>query len=336
MGYDLCTLVESVRSYRDYPTLFPRARKRTPGTSTRGTYDFAQDEARFSLGRVLGGGATGRIYEGTFGVRPVVVKVNQGVTLREDVNEALMQTRLYCHLLPNVDNVARVPETLFAATVPHLGRVLGMARMDRSLLAHVGALTTPRAQRAALYDALCQVARLLVILQNDLTFMHGDLHGENVMCRGRDIYVIDFGMATARFDRHTPRMVTNDRYHRVPFHPHLDMLTLLTALREDLSLNGHAAAAAWCGAYVQPFWDTVRAGLFSGKVSPKLRYGAHRTVRVARDEISSSGEIYYAHHLLYEDIGPVWFPPCDPRIFLKRASPHAGPPLSQTRIFEDA
>ena len=246
----------------------------------------------FTLGGVLGGGESGRIYKGTFGTRAVVVKVNGGVTPREDVHEAMMQVRLYCHLEGRrTRDMAGVPEAVFAATVPGVGRALGMARVDRPLLADV----KERASVGALHQALRKVARLLALLQDDLQFMHGDLHAENVMMRGADdVFLIDFGMASAKFGR-SPRMLTNERYAGVRFNPHLDLLTLLTALREDLALagrptrwprgaatscspSGTRCAAASSAARCPSRWRTARSRR-SARRATRSRRAARSTTR---------------------------------------------------------
>ena len=279
---------------------------------------------------------------GTFGSRDVVLKRNVKVSMREDVNEVIMQTRLYCYLRDHhssASHMARIPETIFAAAVPGFGRVLGMERMDVPLLAHVQKTASPSAQVRVVRDALVKVCELLAVLQSKFSFMHGDLHGENVMVRGTDeVFLIDFGMASAKFDRH-PRTITSDRYKGVPYHPHLDLLTLITALREDLGLSKHDGVAAWCGSFVDPFWKTVRTALLSGTLTGTLPYGAQRTVRTAHDEIMSSGEVYYAHHLLYEDIGRVSYPPCSPRNMIRRLktsrTPSSSKRLANERLFQD-
>lgn len=341
--YDLCQIIETVGSHEDRRRLFPQANKTTPRTSVlRGRYRFLTDQ-EFSVQSVLGKGEYGRVMLGTFGSRDVVLKRNVKVSMREDVNEVIMQTRLYCYLRDHhssaASHMARIPETIFAAAVPGFGRVLGMERMDVPLLAHVQK-TASSAQVRVVRDSLIKVCELLVVLQSKFSFMHGDLHGENVMVRGTDeVFLIDFGMASAKFDRH-PRTITSDRYKGVPYHPHLDLLTLITALREDLGLSKHSGVAAWCGTFVDPFWTTVRAALLhdGGTSRTKLPYGARTTVRTARKEILSSGEVYYAHHLLYEDIGRVSYPPCDPRTMLKRLRASRVSPkrhLARERLFED-
>jgi tRNA A-37 threonylcarbamoyl transferase component Bud32 len=339
--YDLCQIIETVGSHEDRRRLFPQATKTTPGTSVlRGRYRFLDQE--FSVQSVLGGGEYGRVMLGTFGSRDVVLKRNVKVSMREDVNEVIMQTRLYCYIRDHHDaasHMARIPETIFAAAVPGFGRVLGMERMDVPLLAHVQK-TASSAQVRVVRDSLVKVCELLAVLQSKFSFMHGDLHGENVMVRGADeVFLIDFGMASAKFDRH-PRTITSERYKGVPYHPHLDLLTLLTALREDLGLSKHKGVAAWCGALVHPFWTTVRTELLrdGGTSHTKLPYGARTTVRTARKEILSSGEVYYAHHLLYEDIGRVSYPPCEPRNMIRRLRATRTSPkrrLERERLFED-
>ena len=339
--YDLCRIIETVGSDEDRRRLFPQATKTTSGTSVlRGRYRFLTDQ-EFSVQSVLGGGEYGRVMLGTFGTRDVVLKRNVKVSMREDVNEVIMQTRLYCYLrdhhATNASRMARIPEAIFAAAVPGFGRVLGMERMDVPLLEHVQK-TPVSMQIRGLRDSLINVCKLLVVLQSTFSFMHGDLHGENLMMRGDDVFLIDFGMASAKFSGH-PRTITSERYQGIPFHPHLDLLTLLTALREDLGLSNHKGVASWCGEFVDPFWTTVRTALLrdGGTSRNKLPYGARGMVRTAREEIMSSGEIYYAHHLLYEDIGRVAYPPCDPHNMIRRLhTSHSTPkPLTRKRLFED-
>jgi hypothetical protein len=94
------------------------------------------------------------------------------------MHEALMQARLYCHLRDTGQtgaHLAHVPEAFFAATLPDLGRVLGMQRVDVPLLRFAGEQRSIQPLR----DVLHKVCELLVVLQRDLAFMHGDLHGEN-------------------------------------------------------------------------------------------------------------------------------------------------------------
>jgi serine/threonine protein kinase len=204
--------------------------------------------------------------------------------------------------------------------------------VDRPLLAHVQSMKSKQIEW--LRTALMKLCKLLVLLQKDVSFMHGDMHGENIMVRNNhDIFIIDFGMSSATFSKR--RLITSKRYTRVPFHSQLDLLTLMTSLREDFALSKHFTAAAWCGSFVQPFWTIVRDAVVSGKQT-NLPFGALKTVRTALNEISTSGEVYYAHHLLYEDIGRVAYSECEPSTMLKRlqtaTSVHTEP--VQERIFE--
>jgi len=333
--YDLCKIIDSISSYKDYKQLFPTSSKSSKGLSTlRGKYTF--DDQVFSIASSLGKGSSGRVMKGFFGTRPVVVKRNVKVPFEEDVNETIMQTRLYCFLKQEGvgKNIAQIPEAVFTASIPGFGRVLGMEGVDMSMLEYVQSLRTSD-QIPWLRSAIERICRLLILLQKQFSFMHGDMHSENIMIRGDDVFLIDFGMASAKFNKH-PRLITNSRYQKTRFHSQLDLMTLLTSLREDLGISHHDKAAVWCGSFVEPYWNVVRKGVLKYPNS-KLPYGARRTVRTAIDEINSSGEVYYAHHLLYEDIGNVSYPPCEPRNLLSRLySSKEGPTtLQQERLFED-
>lgn len=333
--YDIC---EVVRAAKGDAAVFPLAK-----AAAGKRYTFWDPPETVVVGAKLNEGASGKIYHGTFGKAAVAIKVNnpRRVKLRTDAEEVRMQTQLHCHVrdrkLPAL--AASVPATLFAARLPGIGRALGMQRMHRDLLTHVQALRAPAEQIKTLHRALTSLAQLLAVLQKDLAFMHGDLHGGNVMLgEGGAVFLIDFGMASVK-TAGGGRDVTDDRYEGVGFHQHLDLLTLLTALREDLALSKDTAAAAWCDQFVRPFWQTVREGLFAKKEPSRLKFAAQYTVRSAKEEVGESGEIYYAHHLLYEAIGKVNYPPCSPAGLLRALGKAAGaskPPAEwRTRIFED-
>lgn len=341
--YDVCAIVQRA----DVPPskVFPVAKART------GAFEFwSEPVQRVTVGREIARGASGKIYEGHFGSKRVAIKINdpRKVALQTDADEVWMQIMLHCHLLQRhrEEDMADVPATHFAARLPGVGRAVGMDRVDRSLLSHVQGLAPGRAQIRALRDAVARVARLLQVLQDDLQFVHGDLHGENVMMSGDDVVLIDFGMSSVsaagveggRRRAVRGRLHTDERYEGAAFHPHLDLLTLLTALREDLAISGHSAATGWCGSFVDPYWRQVRKGLLSGKALAKMPFGAQRTVRSAREEIRDSGEIYYAHHLLYETFGePTSYPACSPAAVLRALSSpgRTSPPGVATRLFED-
>lgn len=334
MAYDLCRAVDGAPSDA---ALFPAAR-----AASAGAFEFWTPPVRIVVGQAIGRGKAAAIYRGTFGGAAAAIKVNdpRRVPLRADAAEVRLQARLYCHLRDRgrlgAGGAARVPEPLFAARLPGVGRALGMERVECCLLARVHGLRAPRAQVAQLRAALGAVARLLAVLQADFRFMHGDLHGANVMLGARDaVYLVDFGMASVA-RRGGGRDVADERYAGVAFHPHLDLLTLVTSLREDLALGGDEAAARWCDGFVRPFWDAVRAGL-AGAARPA--FGARHTVRSARRALAEHGEVYYAHHLLYEDAGGVRYPPCSPRGLLRALDEAGGPPAPsagwRVRIFED-
>ena len=139
-----------------------------------------------------------------------------------------------------------------------------MEQMDKSLLAYVQDLKSPVLQIRCLRSALDRVAKLLKHLQRDLEFMHGDLHGENVMLKERpyNVYLIDFGMSSTRAER--GRHITGS-IQRGPVPSASGFLDTHDCPPEDLSLSGHEDASRWCDAFVRPYWDAVRKGIMSGK-----------------------------------------------------------------------
>lgn len=326
--YDVCTSVKT----------FPVARQLTKDTfCIRGS-------PTFRIGRKIAEGRygvifDGSLYRGTLGEVPIAIKRNKSDEISKSTAEVEMQIRLYCHHVSErpqgLPGGAFLPKTFFAAMVPHFGHVIGMERVDESLIDRLqrGGGASPR----VLEGALDKVSSLLRCLQDDLEFMHGDLHCGNVMFRKNDVILVDFGMSSAHFQDTERRTVADTRYNGVSFNPHLDLLTLVTSLREDLGTAGKMALAATCDAIVAPFWDAVREGLrealSSGTVPRDIPYKAAHTVASALAAWRKKGKFYYAHHLLYQKIGDVEYPPCHPRTF------QASRPLREVpwkeRFFDD-
>ena len=103
-------------------------------------------------------------------------------------------------------HIARIPKPLFSCTVPGMGRLVGMEMLAKPLVDVL--LNWPEeTQLHAFYSSaleffrvkLVEIARLLELLQSLAQFMHGDLHGSNIMLnhasRG---CLVDFGMASIR------------------------------------------------------------------------------------------------------------------------------------------
>ena len=329
--YDLCTRIKGIKSNDNHHSLFPHATKNTRGDVIRGTYGFENE--KFSVQAAFSKGEYGRMYTGTFGKRTVAIKMNLKVPVQDDINEVRLQTELYCYVKEHGHlgrHIARIPEPVFAAFIPGFGRVLGMERVDSTMIDLV--LTLRKDARIRwLRDALLKLCALLAILQEKFSFMHGDLHGDNVMVRGSDVFLIDLGMSSARVAG--ARVVADRRYVKIPFHSQLDLLTLLTALRDDFA-SSSTEVAGWCGAFVDPFWNTVQRAL-QGDTQTVSSYGAQSTVRAARKELSDKGEIYYAHHLLYDNIGHVSYQTCEPQHLMRllKASKLHGTKV-RGRIFE--
>lgn len=311
--YSLCKVVEALRSERDFPKVFETASR------TGARYAFA--DVHFSIGKKIGSGSYGAVFQGEFGHGAssikIAIKVNkpQKVSIADDAAEVVVQTHLYCHVRDHLGAAAakaaaRVPQPFFAAHVPARGRAIGMEMLDGSLIS-----VARRRDTRFLQASVGKVARLLQFLQRDLRFMHGDLHDENVMLRGDEVFLVDFGMSSLQMPRHR-RLYTDDRYEGMGGNPYVDLLTLLSSLREDLAEDGNIGASRWCDSIVRPFWDVVKRGIRDGGRTP-TRYGARGVVAAALDELRARKTIDYAHHLLYEDARDVRYPPTSPAGLLR-------------------
>ena len=348
--YDLCDVLETLKGKRNAVTKIFAPAKPVKGNR----YSFSNGAEEFEIKEMIGKGANGAVFNGMFGTKlKVAIKVNKPkkVALKTDAEEIAMQTRLYCHVRDHMSNstrkighvsmatqVAKIPIPYFAVSMADKGRVIGMERVDENLRKYVISLKTEKERIVALKDAFTRLAKLLYFLQTELQFMHGDFHGENAMIRHSpyDVYLIDFGMSSLKLPDAEGRTITDTRYKRMKFNPYLDLLTLITSLREDLAMKGLLVSSRYCDQIISPFWDTVRAGL-KGKRSHK--YGTKHTIRTALGELSYSGEVYYAHHVLYQEAENIHYPACSPLGLLRALDKiDMNPPKPigyRERIFED-
>ena len=348
--YDMCDELSRLKSARDYPKIFLKA---TPIRGAGNAYSFHGSE-RFDIGKMIGKGGNGAVFEGTFGQKlSIAIKVNKPkkVALKTDAEEIIMQTRIYCftrdHLAAELLKLkdimpgksAKVPIPYFAVDMNDKGRVIGMERVNINFRKHLVSLSTTKAVINGLREGLKRTAVLLHFLQTHLSMMHGDMHGENVMVKTSpfDVYLIDFGMSSVRDPSDaSKRIITDTRYKRMTFNPYLDLLTLCTSLREDLADAGHVVPARWLDQIIKPFWDTVKSGLMGKKVT---KYGGKYTVEVAKSELSYSNEIYYAHHVLYNEAEHLHYPRCEPLMFhslISKMTSHPPKPVFtfKTRVFD--
>ena len=134
----------------------------------------------------------------------------------------------------------------------------------------------------------------------------------------------------------TQESLTTDRRYEGGAHPPTP--TLVTS--RGSGHVGRAQLAAWCDRVVCPFWLVVREGLLEALATRSIRgdaqYGAADIVASAVDVLRRKGHIFYAHHLLYNFIGGVKYPPCDPSQFGVKLPPPPPAVPWKRRFFEDS
>lgn len=280
--YEVC------RRKRVDASLFVDATRTHARTYTLETQDV------FALGEQIAAGANGRVFAGTFGAgvlgRPVAIKMNKRGDAAEDAAEVKMQADLFCafregafrvqrELRELAPRMAKIPQPLFAAHTAD-GRAIGMESLDGTLVEYLHAR---RDDAKVLVDALRQVAALLHFLQTALHFVHGDLHGQNVMMRGSHVFLIDFGMSS--YGVRTRRTHTHRRYVGVDFNSCLDLLMLVSFLREWSGRMRDTRHAVLCDRVVRPFWDALL------RDGDRARFHTQKLATNARP---------WAHHILYE------------------------------------
>jgi len=281
---------------------------------------------------VLGKGANGSVRVARLGTRrgadgtDLVVKFNRAdkSSRAGDAAEARVQALLFCYMrhararwahvnestAHPIRIMAKIPKPYFLMESAALGRGLGMEPLDATLKQHLLGAADGRAARAALHGVLRQVALLLEFLHEEMRFVHGDLHGSNVMLRGRVAYVIDFGMSSFT-GPDGKRVRAHARYAETGFTPYLALLMLITYLTDTLARHEHTRLAAEsCWAIVGRFWlrvrDRVEERDFRGK---NLGPVAHRLHALLADDAPPK----FAHHLLYQRATRVVHTPTQPR-----------------------
>lgn len=327
---DLCRRLDEMTAHDDAVQLFSPVQRRSTRAAT--TYVVGGDE--LFVGKRVGTGANGTVYVGTYGnddSQIVIKRTRRGVSLGECAEELRLQVIVFCEFRKSaagasirgavdMGNSARIPKPIFAGRLSDGAAIIGMERADQNLLDYLAQIEDDPAVFA---HCMRQLATLLLFLHMTLKFMHGDLHDENVMIRHTighsarpTVFLIDFGMSSVSMPaKRVPRICTDERYRGVPFNPSLDLLTILTSIREDVTSTA-PRIAAWCDMIVAPFWEEVHRGLM-GKRS-NLRFGARKTADAARD-MRADG-VYFSHHLLYENNPGIRFHACTPKGLLTKLS----------------
>ena len=205
--------------------------------------------------------------------------------------------------------MAKIPKPYFAASyagyktkngkqIKKVWRFVGMEVLDQAFVPYViqhGFNVMPELVR--------QLACLLKFLQDTMAFMHGDMHGLNVMVRGTGqsarMYLIDFGMSS--YNEGGKRHSVDTRYsHFTQENPYVDFLMFLSHCQETFARKGQKESSLWCANIVMPFWNSLRRELKSpGDVQFTTMFGdPQHIVRSAQNR--NLKKLAYAHHILYE------------------------------------
>lgn len=316
--YDVCRrLTESAMN----PNLFVKAK---PIKGAKDSFSFGIE--MFRMDDVIGSGSYGEIWTGIFKTtspddRPktIALKVNDSGTLEDDLEEMRAHAEAFCAQrarafeFREAAGIGKIPKPLFAAMIP-MGRVLGMERLDAALCDYL--LDARWGNEARALDHACKILRslfgLIAFLQKDwIQFMHGDLHGFNVMVRHSPdptappaAYLIDFGMSSYVPYMQTRRRYVDHKYARTRFNPHTDPLMLLTHLSEWAMRQQWPRLALITLRPIEPFWTRTIAAVRQAAKAP-----ANDVVRFIRQRGDS---IPWSHHALYEHMHQETAPSVEP------------------------
>lgn len=349
LHYDLCVTLKRGR-------FVPENALVESGKKSRdGFYFMHEDEQHdIRLGERIGLGASGTVRKGTFtdngALYELAVKINNKRRVHnsdDDVRETAMQLRAFCAIdeltRAKREGMACVPRPYFIIDIPGVGRTIGMQQLQSTLLDGLYQCDSGAAQIKLLRKVLHSVAHALEFLQSKFEFMHGDLHPGNVMNVHSSVpCIIDFGMASTKYtppprrpksgserwgrppigrasepvDKHPERLCADGRYEKTGFVPCLDMLTLITCVREDLALAGDMSAAVWCDRLIAPFWTSVKKDFMRREGTRHFAYGTENMFKRMIKMMKIKGRLPgYTHHLLYEDAKGLTFQATVPKEF---------------------
>jgi serine/threonine protein kinase len=225
------------------------------------------------------GGVSGTIMKSYFGsgedsMQKSVVKVNMGEDgpnkdPRNDVMEVLMQALLFCEtrslefgnfMQSHGYQYARIPKVLFGARMTiqtDTFNYIGMEALDITLFEFLDKLNnTPNKQMEAFISILIKICTTLEYMQSKFQFVHADLHTKNIMMKGSQPYIIDFGRASAMisgkyYNSHDDNKFTPTRS--------LDLIILLTTIYQLFSIRQPPPPMTeLCKKLVyEPFWDKI-------------------------------------------------------------------------------
>jgi tRNA A-37 threonylcarbamoyl transferase component Bud32 len=171
---------------------------------------------------IIGQGAYGKIYKGTFGDKNCAIKQSlQSMTRQSDVinyyTEIIIQNELFCQAHRQAlsqPKYAKIPKPYFMARL-HDSPLLGMEPLDNSLYNFITKSTKPSNLSEKQYqvkmtniiiDMFECLSNTLIYLQDNYDFYHRDMHAGNIMYRKQgesyQWYLIDFGMSIFKLNNY--------------------------------------------------------------------------------------------------------------------------------------
>ena len=171
---------------------------------------------------IIGQGAYGKIYKGTFGDKHCAIKQSlQSMTRQSDVinyyTEIIIQNELFCQAHRQAlshPKYAKITKPYFMARL-HDSPLLGMEPLDNSLYNFITKSTKPSNLSEKQYqvkmtniiiDMFECLSNTLIYLQDNYDFYHRDMHPGNIMYRKQgesyQWYLIDFGMSIFKLNNY--------------------------------------------------------------------------------------------------------------------------------------
>ena len=171
---------------------------------------------------IIGEGAYGKIYKGTFGDKNCAIKQSlQSMNSVSDVldyyTEIIIQNELFCQAHRKAlsqPKYAKIPKPFFMARL-HDTPLLGMEPLDDSLFNFITKSTKPSNLSEKQYqvkmtniiiDMFECLSNTLIYLQDNYDFYHRDMHAGNIMYRKQgesyQWYLIDFGMSIFKLNNY--------------------------------------------------------------------------------------------------------------------------------------
>ena len=129
---------------------------------------------------------------------------------------------------------------------------------------------------ATIRDVFLQLCPLLSYLQANFQFMHGDMHGGNVMVTTRPfrVYLIDYGFSSADLPGFSERTYSSKKYKDKPFDRSLDLLMQAESIAQGIGYDEPSAALA------HRMLMTINGGVWNRVLKQKCTTGDKAECRI--------------------------------------------------------